>query len=205
LVGNATECARRRGPAAARNGARGRGRCRGPPGSGSPRVAAGWCCGGITGVRKVRGSLAARNRSGGGNSPERGPAKSRRSTGLGPRQGPQEGCWLRGDATALVVRGSGATNRRGRGGTGVRRRGAVWGRRRLGLGEAGVRGRGRPGPTYRAAAILGMRARVWKVGVIPGRVSRLAVARPGEAGETILASGAGPSGRKRRWLAGVWA
>ena len=52
------------------------------------------------------------------------------------------------------------------------------------MGEAGMRGRGRPGPTYRAAAILGVRARVWKAGVIPGRVSRLAVARPGEAGET---------------------
>ena len=134
------------------------GRWGGPPGSGSPRVAAGWCCGGITGVRKVRGSLAARNRSGGGNSPERGPAKSRRSTGLGPRQRPQDGCWLRGDAPALVFRGSGAAKRRGRGGTEVRRRGAYWRRRRLGLGEAGVRGRGHgwfkgPGPKISACGI----------------------------------------------------
>ena len=33
------------------------------------------------------------------------------------------------------------------------------------MGEAGVRGRGRPRPTYRAAANLGVRARVWKAGV----------------------------------------
>ena len=84
------------------------------------------------------------------------------------------------------------------------------------MGEAGVRGRGRPGPTYRAAAILGVRARVWKAGVIPGLVSRLAVARPGEAGETTGPT-SGPRWsaakreagvrceRERRAVCGAWA
>ena len=44
-AGGATECARRRGPAAARNGARGRGRCRGTPAVLIPWLDSGWYCG----------------------------------------------------------------------------------------------------------------------------------------------------------------
>ena len=47
--------------------------------------------------------------------PERSPAKFWRSTGLGPRQRPQEGCRRRGDAPARVGRGSGEAEWRGRG------------------------------------------------------------------------------------------
>ena len=45
---------------------------------------------------------------------------------------------------------------------------------------------------------IGVRARAGNHGEIPGRELRC-------AGETVLASGAGLLGRKRRWLAGVWA
>ena len=45
---------------------------------------------------------------------------------------------------------------------------------------------------------LGLHTRAGNHGEIPGRELRC-------AGKTVLASGAGLSGRKRRWLAGVWA
>jgi len=45
---------------------------------------------------------------------------------------------------------------------------------------------------------IGVRARAGNHGEIPGRELRC-------VRETVLASGAGPSGRKRCWLAGVWA
>jgi len=48
--------------------------------------------------------------------------------------------------------------------------------------------RGRPGPTYRAAANLGVRARVWNLAEICGRGSRPGVA---QARETELPSGPG--------------
>ena len=82
----------------------------------APRVDSWSSCDEAKGVREVGNPPAARKRAAGKNSPERGPAKFRRSTGLGPRQRLQEGSWHRGNAPTRVGRGSGAAERRGRGG-----------------------------------------------------------------------------------------
>ena len=69
-------------------------------------------------------------------------------------------------------------------------------------------GGGHGAPICRAAGCLGVRARIGRPARSPGRGSRLAVARPGEAGETELAGGprlsagagacGGCGGRRRR-------
>jgi len=74
VAGGATQRGRRRSPSAMAWRSSWTGRWSGPPGSGSPRVAAEWCCGGLTGVRgalgrRQRGNRAAELRSRGGEGP----------------------------------------------------------------------------------------------------------------------------------------
>ena len=62
-----------------------------------------------------------------------------------------------------------------------------------GASGMGWRRRGAAGVKKGRAGDLGVRARIGRPARSPGRESCLAVARPGEAGETELAGGPGPS------------
>ena len=97
------------------------GRWGGSPGSGSPQVVAGWCCGGITGVREVRGSPTARKF--GGEHPHRGGAPvTKIGAGANCGRGSESG-GEPGPKTKLLRQSFGTTaaQEASRGGAGMRR------------------------------------------------------------------------------------
>jgi hypothetical protein len=84
---------------------------RASPGFRSPGIDSWRSCEGSTGVREVRGSLAARNRKSGAGYRRQSSARFRRGKAQGREWKPREASWRRGGAAAGLGRSWGAPER----------------------------------------------------------------------------------------------